>query len=451
MPFAAVAILLAALAPAGAMRRKWQTEEAALVEKSSASNHNQVQVAKPLLGESEVAELLMSNSTRLFDRGTRRRRYHKTGARRLFSESEVTELLMSNSTSAASAFCQPGLVGSVLRTHLGMACGGGRVAERCEAACNILPAYIVLYRSQAKHCAALSIESVKDLFNIFLMQRAIAQLMGTNRCGSSACPDAELRHYQAQVIDPEKDQCMASASSANEVDACLCAFFDQLLGLYEGREACGTTYDELVRRKRSAELSCSAHIAPPAAPAPCPQDVVHWREQVLVPQLEHCMASASSMKDAEACNCDFFGQMVKRYTDLTEREACGTMYDEPLERLKSQVPAYCEAPTPSPTQAVQDCHALCQAAGYCCNDPTKGSNQLVSCAQACMMRRAGLSETELLTTVCGQRACSTTVSGITYPHCDVCTDRTSDPKCAHGVPSSEACQYGASHGLEATI
>ena len=99
-------------------------------------------------------------------------------------------------------------------------------------------------------------------------------------------------------------------------------------------------------------------------------------------------------------------------------------------------------------KAVPDCHVLCQAAGYCCNDPTTGANEFVSCAQACMMRRAGLSETELLTTVCEQRNCFTTVLGTEYPHCSECTDLTSHPKCENGVPSTEACKFGATYGLE---
>merc|ERR1711957_524744 len=50
---------------------------------------------------------------------------------------------------------------------------------------------------------------------------------------------------------------------------------------------------------------------------------------------------------------------------------------------------YC-VPKPKPTKAVikksSQCAAMCKAKGHCCNDYKVGSNQMVSCAQACEMR-----------------------------------------------------------------
>eukprot|EP00445_Apocalathium_hangoei_P048074 CAMPEP_0204000754 /NCGR_PEP_ID=MMETSP0360-20130528/15606_1 /ASSEMBLY_ACC=CAM_ASM_000342 /TAXON_ID=268821 /ORGANISM="Scrippsiella Hangoei, Strain SHTV-5" /LENGTH=52 /DNA_ID=CAMNT_0050942093 /DNA_START=14 /DNA_END=169 /DNA_ORIENTATION=- len=50
---------------------------------------------------------------------------------------------------------------------------------------------------------------------------------------------------------------------------------------------------------------------------------------------------------------------------------------------------------PTEDQDEQFCSSHCLAAGYCCNDYTVGSNQMISCAQACMMRARGSNYEEM--------------------------------------------------------
>merc|ERR1740121_1772751 len=112
--------------------------------------------------------------------------------------------------------------------------------------------------------------------------------------------------------------------------------------------------------------------------------------------------------------------------------------------------------TVSATQSTEDeawmaefCAAKCRAAGFCCNDYLVGSNQFVSCAQACMMRARGASVEELVSGQDGgicrrERSCSVQVQGWQYTMCSECSDLTGDSQCAHGVPSVAACEYGAS-------
>jgi len=81
------------------------------------------------------------------------------------------------------------------------------------------------------------------------------------------------------------------------------------------------------------------------APPECPtlDELRHWREEALAPEFEQCMASAtSSEKDVRACHCALSRKLVAHYADLSEREACGTMYDEVLEDLKWMERAQCE-------------------------------------------------------------------------------------------------------------
>ncbi|CAE8715561.1 unnamed protein product, partial [Polarella glacialis] len=36
------------------------------------------------------------------------------------------------------------------------------------------------------------------------------------------------------------------------------------------------------------------------------------------------------------------------------------------------------------------CREECRKKGFCCNDPLVGSNQMISCSQACLMKASGL-------------------------------------------------------------
>ena len=90
------------------------------------------------------------------------------------------------------------------------------------------------------------------------------------------------------------------------------------------------------------------------------------------------------------------------------------------------------------------CEEKCRDEGYCCNDPAVGSNQLLSCAQACMIRARGTDEEECKGTCHAQytsRGCWREVNGHTYGMCSSCNDL--DDTCPHGVQEHQhACHAG---------
>merc|ERR1739844_71365 len=128
-----------------------------------------------------------------------------------------------------------------------------------------------------------------------------------------------------------------------------------------------------------------------------------------------------------------------------EAEEIGEVYNETLGALSAWPPA---APTHD-RWMWEFCSSKCQAAGYCCNDYKIGSNQMISCAQACMMRTRGTSWADMATEkhwICnrnGGSGCSLWVKGHEYPFCSDCQDLTHNPQCKWGVQSPAACEYGA--------
>ena len=95
--------------------------------------------------------------------------------------------------------------------------------------------------------------------------------------------------------------------------------------------------------------------------------------------------------------------------------------------------------------ADQLCFDLCRARGLCCNNWTKGSNQRISCAQACMMRHRGESR-DAIVSRCPDLRCFLTVNNFEYGFCSTCEDLTSATSCNFGVPNFDMCELGA--GLE---
>merc|ERR1719148_479249 len=119
-------------------------------------------------------------------------------------------------------------------------------------------------------------------------------------------------------------------------------------------------------------------------------------------------------------------------------ETVGEVHNETLGALVSGSWAF-----PTQDRWMWDfCSAKCQAAGFCCNDARIGSNQMISCAQACMIRARGSTREELASTHDGHckrnggSGCSLTVRGNSYHRysfCSTCRDLTWNSKCAHGV------------------
>eukprot|EP00419_Tripos_fusus_P046786 CAMPEP_0172834484 /NCGR_PEP_ID=MMETSP1075-20121228/25082_1 /TAXON_ID=2916 /ORGANISM="Ceratium fusus, Strain PA161109" /LENGTH=295 /DNA_ID=CAMNT_0013677393 /DNA_START=35 /DNA_END=920 /DNA_ORIENTATION=- len=92
-----------------------------------------------------------------------------------------------------------------------------------------------------------------------------------------------------------------------------------------------------------------------------------------------------------------------------------------------------------PAACAAGCASHCKNREFCCNDYTIGSNQMISCAQACIMRTRGLPR-EDCRRHCDRgpsSGCSKVVQGNKYSFCSSCTDLTNNPKCRHGVASPD--------------
>jgi len=102
---------------------------------------------------------------------------------------------------------------------------------------------------------------------------------------------------------------------------------------------------------------------------------------------------------------------------------------------------------PRLTLEEETCAQYCRNLKYCCNDPGIGSNQHISCAQACMVRLSGLSQSECKSH-CDRNSrsgCSKTIGRFRFTFCQACKDLTSDPKCKFGVSSPQACIDGCEY------
>lgn len=90
------------------------------------------------------------------------------------------------------------------------------------------------------------------------------------------------------------------------------------------------------------------------------------------------------------------------------------------------------------------CAQRCSAE-YSCNDYKIGSNQLFSCAQACMIRARGTSLQDCVSVVNTQATelgCSRTVNGFQYGFCGTCSDnKVEHPHGVHGYeqPGVDGC------------
>jgi len=89
------------------------------------------------------------------------------------------------------------------------------------------------------------------------------------------------------------------------------------------------------------------------------------------------------------------------------------------------------------------CAADCKSQGFCCNDYKVGSDQMISCSQACMIRALGLDQVSC-TSHCnrhGGSGCSKTINGKTFRFCSRCKDLTTSSKCKPPA-SPTTCQAG---------
>ena len=113
-------------------------------------------------------------------------------------------------------------------------------------------------------------------------------------------------------------------------------------------------------------------------------------------------------------------------------------------------PPYLPLPPSPPPDMEQLCADECRALGFCCGDHTIGSNEFLSCSQACMIRARGTDAAACAASCDEPRGCERTVNEVTYGMCGTCSDLDLDGdsvlECQHGVQSTDACHAGCEMG-----
>merc|ERR1711959_272458 len=101
----------------------------------------------------------------------------------------------------------------------------------------------------------------------------------------------------------------------------------------------------------------------------------------------------------------------------------------------------------SEATAAAFCKKQCASRGFCCNDFRVGSNQMISCAQACMIRARGSSQQQCQTHCNrnGQSGCQKTIGQHLYSMCSRCKDLK--PSCTWGVHKKEECAIGCTMAM----
>ena len=118
-------------------------------------------------------------------------------------------------------------------------------------------------------------------------------------------------------------------------------------------------------------------------------------------------------------------------------------------------PPFLPLPPSPPPDTEQICSVQCRALGFCCGDHTVGSNQFLSCSQACMIRARG-SDAAACAAACEEpRGCNRIVNDFTYGMCGRCSDLDLDGdgtlECHHGVQSTAACYAGCELGEASSL
>jgi len=147
-----------------------------------------------------------------------------------------------------------------------------------------------------------------------------------------------------------------------------------------------------------------------------------------------CLTIFNSLK----LNAPIFGEDEDTFDVLSELEAAlddtHSLASELLQtELEFDVYATNEA----------SCKSECAKGNHCCNyDKTVGSNQKLSCLQACMVRVSGVSKSE-----CDASCSSGGCTKFGYSLCRDCSDVTSSNACSsNGGSSTETCLAGCSIG-----
>ena len=119
------------------------------------------------------------------------------------------------------------------------------------------------------------------------------------------------------------------------------------------------------------------------------------------------------------------GVIDETLLETFEREAAGEL-DDKVRRVSDFTTALEnaaeEAERFEELSDLAQCQARCAAQSHCCNsDIAQGSNQQLSCLQACMVVKSGVAEEECLA-YCPFKSCSRWIRGVHYEACAFCDD-----------------------------
>ena len=221
-------------------------------------------------------------------------------------------------------------------------------------------------------------------------------------------------------------------------------------------------------RSRSSEASRRAHSSDPAYFAEYGKFLD--RDDDVVPNL----GSARFYTLYEKCsmNATYYATYEEACSGLTEEDGAYELEHKcrrpDFRRLfgpqcphPSRTSGQKTTPLVDPVSDFEMCQSKCAATNHCCNnDPEQGSNQHLSCLQACMVVRSGVSGDECLS-YCPQKKCAFDIGDARYVTCQTCDDvpahavRFGDKykpaayNCSAQYGSDEeSCQAGCAAGVD---
>jgi len=148
-------------------------------------------------------------------------------------------------------------------------------------------------------------------------------------------------------------------------------------------------------------------------------------------------------------NSGLFDQFVREvdqnrngFITLTELDEAAARAEAAGEEICHGGPGHCTYPAFRDV-FLKRCWENCQARGHCCSDTSIGSNQFVSCFQACQARADGVDRRTCSASCEQTRSCTMTVGSKTFNACDRCADLKRS--CPFGVPDRQACRDGCEY------
>lgn len=130
------------------------------------------------------------------------------------------------------------------------------------------------------------------------------------------------------------------------------------------------------------------------------------------------------------------------FITLTELDEAAARAEAAGEEICHGGPGHCTYPAFRDV-FLERCRENCRAREHCCSDTSIGSNQFVSCFQACQARAAGVDRSTCSASCEQTRSCRMTVGTETFNACQRCADLR--PSCPFGVPNRTACHDGCEY------